>query len=315
MVGSLRGFLSLQKEAAKKKSQPVLGLATPFQPTPLPGAPRAPMLPGIGLRVTPPSPFPAAWKVPTDPRRQQELQMWKDWKDSQEDPTKLQPLLTSLQPLISKQVRVLSRTPIPVPIIEAEATKHTIEALRKYDPIPKPGKQGTQIHTWVTNQLKGMNRYIQSNQNMRRITEERSQLVGPFQRATAHLREELGREPTHLEISDYMNEMPDRVDRARRITPKQVKLLSQEMTPDLLASVEMENPFIEETPQERELMKLIVYDLSPDELHVFEFIRGLNGKKKTSSTGQIAKSLGWSASKVSQVKNKIAKKIDGYLKS
>jgi DNA-directed RNA polymerase specialized sigma subunit len=309
--GLLRQFLSLQKEAARKKKQPQampgapLPIQIPTLPTPAPAT--LPTLPTFN--------FPTTWKVPTDPRRQQELNMWKEWKESGEEPEKLQPLLTSLQPLITKQVRVFARTPIPVPVIEAEATKHTIEALRKYDPVPKTGRQGSQIHTWVTNQLKGMNRYIYANQNMRRITEERSQMVGDYQRANAHLREELGREPTYTEVSDYMNEMPERVDRSRGVTSKQVKLLSQELTPDLLASAEMADPFVQETPQERELMKLIVYDLSPDELRVFEFIRGINGKVKTSSTGQIAKNLGWSASKVSQVKNKIAKKIDGYLKT
>jgi len=312
-TGLLRDFLSLQKEAARKKKSVLPEIPGVIAPMAIP--PMA--MPSV---PTPPSPpatfsFPEAWKIPTDPRRQQELHMWKEWKESGEHPDKLQPLLTSLQPLISKQVRVFARTPIPVPVIEAEATKHTIEALRKYDPVPKAGKQGTQIHSWVTGQLKGMNRYIYSNQNFRRITEERSQLVGDYQRASAHLNEELGRAPTYTEISDYMNEMPERVDRSRGITSKQIKLLSQELTPDLLASAEMADPFVQETPQERELMKLIVYDLSPDELRVFEYIRGINGKTKISSTGQIAKLLGWSASKVSQVKNKIAKKLDGYLKT
>ena len=308
MGGSLRGFLGLSKEAARKKAQPKPPGLLPL-PTPI-VVPTPPVVP-----APPTFSFPETWKIPTDPRRQQELHMWKEWKESGESPEKLQPLLTSLQPLIAKQVRVFSHTPIPLPVIEAEATRHTIDALRKYDPVPKAGRQGTQIHSWVTGQLKGMNRYIYSNQNFRRITEERAQIVGDYQRARAHLMEELSREPTYTEISDYMNEMPERVDRSRNIKAKDVKLLSQEMTPDLLASVEMGDPFVEETPHERELMKLIVYDLSPDELRVFEYIRGINGKAKISSTGQISKLLGWSASKVSQVKNKIAKKLEGYLKT
>jgi len=258
--------------------------------------------------------FPEGWKIPTDPRRQTELQMWQQWKESKEDPAKMEPLLKSLQPLVNKQVRVFSRTPIPTPVLQAEATKHTIDALRRYDPTEVPGRQTAQLHTWVTGQLRGMNRYVYKNQNMRRLTEERAQIVGDYQRAVAHLSETHGREPTHLEIADHINVSPDRTNRTRQIRERDVKLLSQENVPDLIASVEMDNPFVQETPQERELMKLIVYDLAPDELRVFEYIRGLNGKQKISSTGQIASLLGWSPSKVSQVKGRIAKKIDGYLK-
>lgn len=287
MTANLRALMGLDKEAAARKPRPVFG---------------PPMPEGHA--------FPEAWKVPKAPEKQQELYLWQTWKDSGHEPAKLEPLLQSLQPVIAKQVRVFTRgVPVPEPILQSVANDHAANALKRFDPT-KAG--GSALHSWVVNNLKGMNRYVGQNQNMARITEERNQLYGPARRATEQLRDELGRAPTEMEIAHRINESPDRNMR-KRVTARAVKLLNQEKKDDLIASAEMDDPFVSENARVREAMGLVRYDLSPEELQVWEHIRGLNGRPRLHRTVDIAKALGWSQSKVASTKTSITKKLNEYL--
>jgi len=260
---TLRGYL--EKEAAKQKPDPL-------------------------------QQFPTGWKVPTSPLRQKELKLWQDWKASGEQPEHMEPLLNSLQPLVNRRIRVFQGVPIQREVMRAEANRKVIQGLRSYNP------EKAQMHTWVTGQLQGMQRYVQQHQNLSRIVEERARKVGDLQRAKSSLYETHDREPTTIEIADYM-----------KVSPHIVTKLQSELRPDILASGALEDPFIDETPRAREVLRLIKYELAPNELLVFEHLTGDGGKPKTTSTGAIARKLGWSDSKVSQVKKAIAGKIKEYM--
>ena len=76
-----------------------------------------------------------------------------------------------------------------------------------------------------------------------------------------------------------------------------------------------ESPFEEELPVHREIIEMLPYELKLDEKRVFDILFGLNGMSSTQSTNAIAKRLGWSPSKVSQVKNSITIKYRNYMDS
>jgi DNA-directed RNA polymerase specialized sigma subunit len=221
--------------------------------------------------------------------------MWRTWKDNNEDPQHMEPLLNSLQPLVFKRVRQFQGVPIQKEVLRAEANRKVIGGLRRFDPSK------AQMHTFLTNELKGLSRYVQHHQNFTRVVEERANKIGDYERARSTLREQLDREPIAQEIADYM-----------KVPLLTVTRLRSEVREDLLASGAMEDPFVEETPREREVLKLIVYELNPTEMQVFEYLTGHGGKEKVSSTSAIARRLGWSDSKVSQVKKAIADKISRY---
>lgn len=222
--------------------------------------------------------------------------MWQDWKQSGEHPEKMEPLLTSLQPLVNKRVQQFQGVPIQRETLRAHANQKVISGLRRYDP------SRAQMHTFLTNELKGLKRFVIQHQNLSRIVEDRANKVGPYQRALATLSDDLGREPTSHEIADKM-----------KVSVKTVSRLSMELRQDLIASGALEDPFIDETPRSREVLKLIPYELNPTEMQVFEYLTGYGGKPKVISTGKIAKKLGWSDSKVSQTKASIATKIKAHL--
>lgn len=284
---TLRQMLMLDKEGMAVKPRPPVGPAMPANHS-----------------------FPEEWKVPKDPSRQQELYLWQRWKDGGFHPDHLEPLLKSMQGLINKQVRVFTRgVPIPESVLQSVANDQAAEALKKFDPARSGGAQ---MHSWVTTNLKGLNRFVGKHQNFARITEDRNQLYGPARRAKEQLYDELGRDPTSMEIAHRINESPDR-DGRKKVTARAITLLKQEQKDDLIASAEMDDPFVAENARVREAMGLVRYDLDPDELQVFEHIRGLNGRARQHRTSDIAKSLKWSQSKVSNVKGRINKKLGEYL--
>lgn len=249
-----------------------------------------------GANGIPEGPFPENWIVPTNPRRQTELRLWEHWKRNGERQDDMAPLLSSIQPLLNRRIRQFQGVPIQKEVLRAEANRKAITSLRKFDPTQ------AQMHTYLTNQLKGMSRFVQHHQNMSRIVEDRANRVGDYQRSRSTLEEMLDREPTAQELADHM-----------KVSVKTVTRLQGELREDLVSSGAMEDPFIDETPRSREVLRFIPYELSPPEMQVFEYLTGYGGKEKITSTGAIAKKLGWSDSKVSQTKKAIGLKIRQYL--
>jgi DNA-directed RNA polymerase specialized sigma subunit len=249
----------------------------------------------VDMQYTP-SDFPAGWRVPSSKLGKHELMLWWRWKERGETPQDMAELLQSLQPLIHKRLQEFSGVPIHAEALHSEAVRRVIDGLRHFDP------HMAQMNTHLTNVLKGMKRYVVSNQNLSRIVEERANKIGPYQRAHAELAESLGREPTATEIAELM-----------QVPVNTVIRLQLEVRQDLLASGALEDPFLTETPRAREVIRLVVYELTPTEMQVYEYLVGINGKPKITQPGDIAKRLKWSSSKVSQVKASIAAKIQKHM--
>ena len=241
---------------------------------------------------------PEGWKRPRKASQRKELYLWDQWKRNGESPEAMSPLMGSLRPLVYRYgVQTWAgRVPIQKPVLEAEAQRLAISGLRKYDPTK------AQVNTFLRHQLQSMDRFVKQRQNISRITEERTRLIGPMNRSKARLSERLGREPTIMELADDM-----------KVDPRVLEKLLLEMKNDLLASGAMENPFLEETPKSRRVLRLIRYELTPNEEIVFDYLTGQGGKTQTTSTGAIARELGWADSKVSQLKTSIARKMKKYL--
>lgn len=232
-------------------------------------------------------------------KRVTELELWDAWKKSNEAPDKLEPLLQSLRPLITRTVNEYAgNVPIPRTALEAETTRLVIVGLRKYNP-----DVGVLLSSWLTNQMKGLNRYVIQNQNFARITEERARRIGDYDRAVSHLTDELSQSPTAAQIADHM-----------KVGVRTVNRLANERRADLSAGEFEVDPFVHETPRSREVLRLMYpYELTIPEQHVFEHLMGLNGKTPTTNMSQIARALGISNARVSQLKNAIAKKAAAHL--
>jgi len=145
-------------------------------------------------------------------RSDKDLELWNAWKQSNEDPDKLRPLLQQFRGLIRKKSNQwLNKADIPPAAINAEFNKQFLQGLRTYDP-----NRGTQLKSWVTTNLSKSHRYLTTYQNPARIVETRSSVKkGLFDHALSTLTSDLDREPTTEELSDFLKSAPAEVARAQ----------------------------------------------------------------------------------------------------
>jgi DNA-directed RNA polymerase specialized sigma subunit len=136
---------------------------------------------------------------------------------------------------------------------------------------------------------------------MGRIPESRAYKVGEFLNTRSELEDDLGREPTAHELADKL-----------KWPVKQVSSMQTEIRKEVPASRLAADTTADKPSREAEVIRLIQYELSPDEQLVMEHTYGLNGKAQL-KPGDISTRLGIPASKVSRLKMSIASKMKKYL--
>jgi DNA-directed RNA polymerase specialized sigma subunit len=231
-------------------------------------------------------------------KRQKELELWKQWKQSGEDPRYLQPLLRSFRPMIRSKSNVYKGRVkmIPDAAIEAEFNLVFVKALKNYD--PSKGSLGTYVYRYLD---KG-NRFITNNQNIGRIPENRIYKIKPFTVARDELEEELGRPAKTEEIAQRLGWS----------IAETTRMETEVGAGDLTTQNFEEDPSVVSTSREQEVLRLFKYELTGNERVVYEHLTGL-GRPQIKSTGEIAKKLKMPDYQVSRLKKAIAKKMSRYI--
>lgn len=229
--------------------------------------------------------------------QRQELELWHTWNNKGRKPEHLQPLYQSYKPMLVREAQKWrSAEMIPSSTIQAEIDKHFVNAMKTFD----PGR--AQLSTWVGQNLKKASRFVKTYQNLGKIPEGQIAQIRVFKQAQEHLYDKLGHEPDTKILADHLG-----------WTPRRVQQLQREMRRDLPAS-HWEgaggggDPTELLTPKELEAIKLMQYDLTPEERTVYEYTFGMNGKPRY-QPGQIAKKTNLHPSKVSRIRNKLVDKL------
>lgn len=230
--------------------------------------------------------------------KQQELEMWQQWKTGGERPNDLRPLLKSFRPLVrSRANHWASRAELPPESVHAEFNRQFVNALKSYDP-----NKGAALGSWVTNNLKKAQRWVSQHQDPTRVQEHRYYKMGEWDNALATLDDQLGREPSTREMAEYLGW--SEAEAGRMESEKRKSLYSSGFGGFDPTSI---------TPsREAEVMRLVRYELSPEELQVYDYTVGSFGKPQL-RPGQIAKQLNMSPSKVTRIRNSISSKIKDHL--
>jgi DNA-directed RNA polymerase specialized sigma subunit len=228
----------------------------------------------------------------------QDLDLWKTWRESNEDPNHLRPLMSQFRGMIRQNVNNWSKIDMPPAVIQAEHNKQFLRALRTYD--PDKGKLGT----WVGHHLRNApQRFLNTYQNPARIVETRTGAQrGIFDNAVATLDDQLGREPTSQELAEHLGWALPEVERAR--SEGRAAWYSSSAPFGLDPATNMPS-------RATEIARFIKPELSPEEALVWEYTTGEGGKPQL-RPGEIAKQLNMSPSKVSRLRNAIAEKIKKY---
>lgn len=229
--------------------------------------------------------------------QQQEMEMWQNWQQNGQRKKDLRPLLSSLKGFINHKANIFAGRvrDIPPEAIRAEFTNQTVQALQSYDP-----NRGTKLTTHIGHQLKRAHRFVTTYQNPGRIPETRIYKIRELQDAEQRLDERLGRAPTQLELADKL-----------KWSPRQVELLQKEVRKALPTGQFEQDPSSFTPSRQKEVLRLLPYELTSEERAVFEYVYGVGGKPKL-GPGAIAQRLGMSAPKVSRLKKAIADKYAKY---
>lgn len=228
-------------------------------------------------------------------RAKKDLELWHRWDQNGRKPEDLEPLIKQVSPIINKQANVYSgRVNIPKPAVQAEFQIQAIKAIQSYDP------NRAALNTHLTHQLKKGKRYITTYQNIGRIAEPRIYRINQFQSERDQLRDELQRDPSSLELADRL-----------KWPQKQVAAMESELRREVPLSTMPGGLTMNKPSKEAEVLRLLQYDLTPEEQVVYEYILGENGKPQL-KPGQIARKLNMTPSKVSRIKMSIGKKAKEY---
>ena len=211
---------------------------------------------------------------------------------------KLSELLTALGGPIGIGVNAYRGAPLPPAAMEMEAKRQAVMALEEWDK-----SKGMSLSNYVTTMVKQrLYRYVGTYQNTARIPEGQILNIGPLREANTDLTSRLGREPTTEELADHLGLPIAHVVRLRRNLRK-----------DLLDNAGgLDNIEAYQTSPDYEAAMLAYYSLNTMEKNVFDFSLGAHGQPQLKA-GEMAKRLGISAGRVSQIKESIAKKIQPCL--
>lgn len=201
-------------------------------------------------------------------------------------------LLNTLSPTIDKAIR--AHVGDPHPLIRSRARNIVLKSLPKYDP-----KQ-TQLNTFITNQLYSLRRVNRKQTQIISVPERMTQEYAKLTSAEANLRDQLGREPTTLELADTVGLSTKRIQKIRSfkypVSESQAELLGAGFSPGVQS-------------KKSHWLEVIYHDLDPTDQQVMEYSFGMFGKPQMSNQA-IATKLGLSPGAISQRKAKIQKYLD-----
>lgn len=229
-------------------------------------------------------------------RADQDLKVWNQWAKSGKTQVETEQLLKQTDGIIRKSAnRFAAQQDVPKSAVFANFQTEALKAFDKFDP-----NRGVKLSTFLTGQLRRGDRFVHNYQNVGRIPETRIFKITQFTNERMNLADQLGREPSSLELSDHLKWPTTQVvameNELRRKTPAS-RFQGEVM--DLLPS------------KDKELLRLLPYELGAEEKAVFEYSLGVHGKPQLSS-GDIAKKLNMHPSKVSRIRTTISKKAEQY---
>jgi len=227
-----------------------------------------------------------------------DAELIKSWK-SRRDQAAYAELKSRYKLMVLKQANIYRSAPIAFENIVSQAWLLFDDAVNSFNP-----NMGAGFSTRLGYTLKRLDRYVKTYQNMARIPENQSAQIGTVNRARGELRLQLGREPSDHEVGKKL-----------KLKTKVVTTLRRAQRKDLFEGLFEENPIDMDTRSESidYVLRNARFELNQQEREVYDRLMGFGGKPKARSRATLAKSLGMSQGRLSQITSSIAKKIKPHL--
>jgi len=201
--------------------------------------------------------------------------------------------------MVFRAVNTYGAANIPRASLEAQAWTLFDDAVANF----KTGT-GAKFSTYLSYQLRKMDRHTKKYQNIARIPEALAAKIGDYDRAHSDLSIKLQRQPTHTEMAKALN-----------MQEKHVRQLFKSRRSDLYVGKfegATENP--QQKIHDDWLLRELREELVGQEQLVYDYLMGYNGKPKVSNKKVLAQKLNMSAGRISQITSSIARKIGPHLK-
>jgi DNA-directed RNA polymerase sigma subunit (sigma70/sigma32) len=200
--------------------------------------------------------------------------------------------------LVMSYVQKYAAASVPRAALEAQAWLLFADAVQAYQP-----GSSAKFSTFAVYHLMRLDRFTKSNQNVARIPEGQASLIGRYDRTASQLVSDLGREPTSEEVASSM-----------RIPIKRIKTLERMRRRDLFEGGYEGDTEVDaqSAAYNKHLLVDIRSELTPQELSIYDRLIGHNRPQVTDKK-RIARELGMSPGRVSQITSGIALKMKPHL--
>lgn len=231
------------------------------------------------------------------PTKVRDVVLWEQWNRTK-SPQDLQTLLNHLQPLINQQVNRwaggLSRD-----ALEMQAKLLAVEAIKTYNPA-----MGASLGTHVTNRLQKLSRLVYTHTNALRLPEHKAISMASFSVAQDALKNELGREPSHVELADHLGWTRQRVGEFQRAYDRRELLGSGDFNPAQFPVADQDDPII----------SFVYHDMEPKQQRLFEHMTGY-GNKPVLSNPQLMKKYSLTQGQLSYTKRQMVDRFHDAMKT
>lgn len=224
------------------------------------------------------------------------------WK-SQPTPENASTLLKHVDPIINEALRTYGSTSAKSPTLRGKAKIMALGAMERYDP------SRAKLRTHLLTQMQGLRRLASREEQAIRIPEQLSLDRNRLSATENELKEQLGRDPSDVELADHGGISLRRIAHIRA-TPG--AFAEGSLTRYDSTGAGVWSPAVTSGPTEnarKMAYEFIYHDLSPSDQLIMEHTLGLHNKQVLENQ-QIARKLRVSPGAISQRKLKIQQQLD-----
>jgi RNA polymerase sigma factor (sigma-70 family) len=241
--------------------------------------------------------------IPVDPVKKQSLEdmhsQWAKGKKSED----LQKIIDELASDIDKAVYAYSGLNSG-PAVKSKAKVLATKAVKRYDP-----KSGTSLKSWVYTQLQPLSRYSR-DLSPSPMPERAYQQLSAIKRHEVEFYENKGRPPSDAELADLTSMSVKQIQKIKEMEKKTYNESYAAYSGDTPATSQ-EITAIENTNFKKNVLDTLYSSLTPQEQLILEHKLGYNDKRILSNN-DLAKKLGISPGRVSQLTTQLSKKLEEY---
>jgi DNA-directed RNA polymerase specialized sigma subunit len=224
--------------------------------------------------------------------------IWESWKKDP-NPANSGTLLKAVNPVINAALRAYAGVN-PSPTIRSRAKLLTLHATGSYDP------NRAKLRTHLMTQLQGLRRHVARESMAVSVPEQVALDLGHVREAENRLRDQLGRDPSTGEMTDYTGLSHKRLGYLQQHRYTRSEGSMQRPTEE---GEDIYAPAVEAGSDHSAWHEFVYNDLDPVDQVILEHALGLHGKPVLQNQ-QIAKKLRLSPGAVSQRKAKIQAKLN-----